>query len=261
MAGVSERLRAKSRGEWFSTIAGGFAVLAFAAVFVGLAWGVVHFFGYVVGGITIVVFTIAFALFPAGPFVLWWRLPKSLAETVAGHYLKFGLRPIREPVFELSLDGYRIIEGADAAVGGSKKYRLGGKWVGFSIDPDDLDALFEGVAEEAKKIYARKPAEIADGGTLIDAPPGYVVSDSLEVQGITPYVPKRVDKDALFARVDRAMSPFKDAARGSRVDKAIEIAKEKYGNGWQPLSDRMLIVATLVAAVIGMGAGYLVFHL
>jgi len=259
MVGVSDRVRGKTRGEWLSTIAGGVAVLVFLGVFVGLAWAVVHFFGYVIGGVTIAVFTIAFALFPAGPFVLWWRLPKSLAETVAFHYLKFGLRSFREPVFELGLDGYRIIEGANGAVGGSKKYRLAGKWVGFSIRPDDLDALFEGIAEEAKTIYARKPAEVTDGGTSIDAPPGYVVSDSLEVQGIKPYVPKRVHKDALYARVDRAMSPFKDAARGSRVDKAIEIAKEKYGNGWQPLSDRMVIAGTLIGAFIGLGAGYLVF--
>jgi len=258
MAGLGDRLPGPPS---LSALAGGFAVLAFAGVFLGLAWAVVHFFGYVVGGIALLVFVVGFVLFPFGPFVLWWRLPKSLAETVAGHYLKFGLRPVEEPVFQLSLDGYDIVEGADGAVGGSKTYRLAGKWVGFSIDSDDADALFDGVSEEPQKIWARKPAELADGGTTADAPPGYVVSDSLEVEGVRPYIPTRVDNDGLYARVDRAMSPFKDAARGSRVDKAVEIAKEKFGNGWQPLSDRMVIVASLVAAVIGLAAGFVVFFL
>jgi hypothetical protein len=258
MPGIRARVGRPSLG----TVAGGFALLAFGAVFLGLAWAVIHFFGYVVGGVALVVFVIGAALFPAGPFVLWWRLPKSLAEMAAFHYLKFGLRPFREPVFQLGLGGYDIVEGADGEVGGSKKYRLAGKWVGFSIKPEDADALFEGIAEEPKKIWARKPAEMTDGGVAAtDAPPGYVVSDSLEVEGVKPYIPKRVDNDGLYARVDRAMSPFRNAARGSRVDKAIEIAKEKFGNGWQPLSDKMVIVATLVAAIVGMVAGFVVFFL
>lgn len=233
------------------------ALLGFGAGFAGIVFLLYQFFGLLVTALLTVAFLIGALLFPFGGFLLWWRFPASIAEIIASYYLRFSLLPFREPVFEFAIGGYDVIEGTD--VDGDAKYRLATRWVGFSLS-DELEELFAGLYETTAQVEARAPEAVADGG-VTDVPTGYVASPGLEVEGVQGYVPKNPDEDVLHVRTDAAMSPYQYAARGSRTYKAIEVAKEKFGAGWQALTDRWVWGLVITFGVLGLLFGYLSFHL
>lgn len=234
-------------------------VVALGGGFAAATYGLYLLFGPVVAIIMALSFLFGASLFPFGGFLIWWRFPKSLAELVAGYYLRFGLIPYDDPVFELSTTGYDVVEGADGSIGGDERYRLETRWVGFSIAPDSLEELFDGLYETPREIEARKPAAVTDGG-VAEAPPGYVASPGLEVEGVQGFIPTDLDENTLYVRTDRAMSPFRTAQQGGRVYKSVEVAKEKYGAGWKPLGERWIYILTIVGGICGLLFGYLSFH-
>jgi hypothetical protein len=198
-------------------------------------------------------FLVGFSIFPFSGPLLHKRLPAGVAEHLGGVYLRLGILPYDNPDLELSTDGQRFVEGD----GSGQRYRLAGKHIGFTIDEDDIEDLFGDRAERASRVEARVPE--TDVGEVDGIPRGYAETGGLTFDRVKGYAPEDPDDDNLYARLDRVMAPFQQANVGSRSKKALENAKEAYGAGWRELNLKQILYASLGAAVIGMGSGYVVF--
>ena len=98
----------------------------------------------------------------------------------------------------------------------------------------------------------------ADGGR--GAPPGYAPTDVFALEDIHSYVPKRPDSGAFYLRTDLTTGWFDEAGQNRRLIKAaLDNAKEKYGGGQKPVSDKWIMGATLAAMFMGAVFDWLVF--
>lgn len=197
-------------------------------------------------------FAIGFAIFPFSGPLLNKRLPTTVAERLAGLYLRLGLLPYENPDLELSSDGQQFVEGD----GSGPRYRLAGQYVGFTMDSEDVEGLYGNRGVSASTVDNQ---DAAGGGEVSNVPSDYVESDAFTFGRVKGYIPEDPDEEYRYVRLDRIMAPFEKVNIGQRSQKALETAKEEFGAGWQDLNTKQILWMSLGMAVLGLGMGYVVF--
>lgn len=175
-------------------------------------------------------------------------------------YITIGLLAYDRPVITLVSEGeYELREYDD------HDWDTDPKWYRFAMTrlgvahTNDVDTWGEDVTESPARVEEMASGPVPDGGGRA-APPGYSVTDLIQHDDITGYVPDDVDDDATYVRTDLTTGWFFEAGQNRRLMKAaLESAKERYGGGQKPVSDKWILGSTLLAMLMGALFDYLVF--
>ncbi len=164
-------------------------------------------------------------------------------------YLIIGLLAFRRPVIDYDDGEYQVVEYDESGFDVEPHwYRFAFSRVGVSFVNDE-ENWPEGTTLETEQVE-----EIARGGDETFAPPDMVRTDKIAVNSIGGLVPQPddVDEDSVYVRTDRTTGVLAEAGKDRRLlQAAMEKAKQDYGGGAQPISDKWIVGATVVS--IGMG--------
>lgn len=182
-------------------------------------------------------------------------------------YITIGLLAYDRPVITLvSPNSYALREYEEHEWENEPKfYRFAMTRVGVGYD-NDVDVWGEEVTESPARVDSMAASSkdhgiAADGGSPnVPAPSGFVATEMIKHDSIYGHVPEDVDDDATYVRTDLTTGRFFEAGQDRRLmTAALETAKEQYGGGNKPVSDKWILSATLVAMVLGAVFDWLVF--
>jgi hypothetical protein len=202
-----------------------------------------------VGGFLVLPGTAAFLGRSLGP----------IGVVLAKLYVTLGLMPYDRPAIHLRADDrYELVETAGTGLEETAKwYRFARSWVGITYENSE-DAWNGETTMSASEVKECGAGPRADGSSSF-LPPGSVPTNVLSFGGHTGFVPARPDEDNVHVQTHHALSWFKDVGRGETISRAHQYAKDKYGGGEQPVSDKMLIVFTMAAMGFAALLDYVAF--
>lgn len=196
------------------------------------------------------------------PFVasFFGRSLGGLGMILGKLYITIGLLAYDRPVITLVSEGeYELREYDDHEWDNEPKwYRFAMTRLGVS-HTNDVETWGEDVTETPARVDEMANGPATDGGDR-QAPPGFAITDLIAHDGIFGYVPEDVDPDATYVRTDLTTGWFFEAGQNRRLMKtALESAKERYGGGQKPVSDKWILGSTLVAMMMGALFSWVVF--
>lgn len=199
------------------------------------------------------------------PFTAAWfgRSLGGLGMLLGTLFITIGLLGYERPVVALvGDDEYALLEYGEGDWATKPQfYRFALTRLGVGV-VSDVDVWGEGVTYSPAVVEEMgtplPDGAMPDGG--VSAPQGYTPTEALAKDDIGAYVPSDVDKDALYLRTDLTTGWFEEAGQNRRLMKAaLDTAKERYGGGQKPVSDKWILGATLVAMFMGALFDWLVF--
>jgi len=180
-------------------------------------------------------------------------------------FLTIGLLGYDRPIITLTRDDrYELREYGDRDDWAVKPrfYRFALTRLGVGLENRDKVWGEDVVESPARVDEMTRPLDqspVTDGGADL-APSGYATTEQISQAGTVAHVPKTVDEDATYVRTDLTTGWFFDAGQnGKLMTAALERAKEEFGGGQKPVSDKYILGASLVAMVLGAAFDYLVF--
>jgi len=176
-------------------------------------------------------------------------------------YITIGLLGYDKPVITLVKEGlYEVREYEN------HDWEHEPKWYRFALTrigvghSNEIDVWGEDITESPSRVRTMGEDSVQmDGGTP-NAPNGYSPTELIKHGTIRGFVPDDVDDDATYVRTDLTTGWFLEAGQNRRLMKtALESAKEEYGGGQKPVSDKWILGSTLVAMFMGAVFNWLVF--
>lgn len=197
------------------------------------------------------------------PFTAAWlgRGLGGLGTLLGKLFIVIGLLPWDRPVITLvDPHTYELAEYED------HEWPVEPEWYRFALTrigvgfANNEKLWHDDVVERPARVKAMAQIE-ADGGTpRADSPSGYSTTNLIQQDEIYGYVPDEVDEDSLYVRTDLTTGWFEEAGQNRRLMlAALEYAKEKFGEGTKPMSDRTIMVATFGAIVLGVFVDWVFF--
>lgn len=257
-AGGSSRLDRRDKGVLsvvgilsLVAVIGAFLALPVAVSLLGIAlplgiWAVIA----LAVGLTVLPLVASFFGRSLGPFgMLFGKL-----------YITIGLLAYDRPVITLVEEGRYELREYD-----NHEWDHEPKWYRFAMTrlgaghSNDVEAWGESATESPARVEQMASGD-ATNGSEHKSPSGYSVTDLIEHEGIFAYVPDDVDSGSTYVRTDLTTGAFFEAGQNKRLIKsALESAKEQYGGGLKPVSDKWILGSTLAAIFMGAVFDWVVF--
>ena len=179
------------------------------------------------------------------------------SETIATALWRVGLLPLDEPVLHWTPAGYLLVDATDddspvSPADISSRYRIAKHRVGVTYSLDDAD--WEAIERDDRIESVQLP-----NTTESAVPDGYLPTEYFGTGPYGGFVPKRIKRSDTYLNAQILLGEWQGSAEGDKSIRRLTEAKDEYGGASLGLSDVQLLLATLAAGVVSMGAGYFVF--
>lgn len=203
-----------------------------------------------------------FAFLPGVAFILG-RALGPIGIALSKLYFIFAFLPYEKPTIYLTEDDeYELREAAGAGWEDEVVwFRFAKSWVGFTYENSEDAWPGRNTTMPADTVAAHADTLITDGGDdgASVGPKGYAKTSGLSYAGHEGIVPTDPSEKNVHVQTHHVLSWFRDVGRGETLQRAHQYAKDKYGGGERPMSDRMLLAATIMMMLLGIVLDYVAF--